>query len=222
MHTSKSPSMTDPKAKAIPQWQRQEPTGVSEPSVPDQTPARPPPATEKAQAAVKAELLEQGTKWLEHEDIREAPLERKASFLESKGLNEAEIYEILEVSSHSNPPEQKTITSHSKTAVRTTPIFLRSLMAKEDPIVFGVFTSCSSSNLRHTSYHNVSRILGSIPQASAIHHKTPTFISFICLICHGRCHLWNKQISLEPNARILRRCPSLLVRNSDLQCRYSE
>jgi hypothetical protein len=41
------------------------------------------------------ELLEQAKRWLEDESIRDAPTERKASFLEQKGLQGADIQKLL-------------------------------------------------------------------------------------------------------------------------------
>ena len=48
-------------------------------------------------------LLDQASQFLLHDDIRDAPRERKVTFLESKGLRPAEIDELLDVLSATDP-----------------------------------------------------------------------------------------------------------------------
>lgn len=91
--------MSDPKQISIPQWQRQ---GAAK------DPQEPPKGSEKSDHAEKpppsrASLLEQAAKFLEAEDIRDAPTERKISFLESKGLTNEEIHKLLGISRNTGP-----------------------------------------------------------------------------------------------------------------------
>lgn len=91
--------MSGPKEKSIPQWQRQDAARDAKESPkesvsPDHE-GKPPPS--------RATLLEQAAKFLETEDIRDAPTERKISFLESKGLTNEEIHKLLGISRNSDP-----------------------------------------------------------------------------------------------------------------------
>ena len=69
-----------PKPKSIPSWQRQ----GEEP-------------TEQESLEPRTSLLEKASKFLEEDSIRDAPIERKKLYLESKGLSESEINDLLEI-----------------------------------------------------------------------------------------------------------------------------
>ena len=79
----------DPKPKRVPTWQRSE----SSPSEKDT-------AKEAEESAMPDErrrtLLEDAAKFLDDEDIRDAPTERKKVFLGSKGMTENQIQDLLE------------------------------------------------------------------------------------------------------------------------------
>ncbi|KAL8651019.1 MAG: hypothetical protein Q9210_003485 [Variospora velana] len=87
--------MTDtsgPKKATIPQWQQQKSSESSQTS--DQQPTdqeiqqpTPPPS--------RATLLEQASKFLEEDEIKNAPAKRKKAFLETKGLKQEEIHRLL-------------------------------------------------------------------------------------------------------------------------------
>ena len=96
--------MTDPKSKGIPAWQRTDATDSSESSSetstsPELTVIEPRPIPEAPAPTeddvTRAELITQATSWLDHQHIRDAPLEGKISFLEGKGLTTQEINEVL-------------------------------------------------------------------------------------------------------------------------------
>lgn len=93
--------MSDPKSKSpsIPSWQRSA----------GSTPADQPPSSDDA-PAVRQELLDQASRFLEDESISDAPTDRKISFLESKGLNSNEIQQLLGVSRN---PEASSSSSFS-------------------------------------------------------------------------------------------------------------
>ncbi|KAE8165967.1 peroxisomal membrane anchor protein conserved region-domain-containing protein [Aspergillus tamarii] len=78
-----------PKTPSIPQWQQ--------PSATNSTSASPPSSDDTS----RSELLQQATKFLEDESLHDAPLDRKVSFLESKGLRQEEIDSLLGVSRNS-------------------------------------------------------------------------------------------------------------------------
>jgi hypothetical protein len=77
----------------IPDWQRATPSPPSnEPSSEQKlSPSDDSPASRSA-------LIEQASRFLEEESIRDAPIDRKISFLESKGLQNDEIQKLLGVS----------------------------------------------------------------------------------------------------------------------------
>jgi Pex14 N-terminal domain len=90
-------------AKSAPQWQQQSPPG---------------PAAASSSAS-RTELLEQASRFLEDDGIRDAPTSRKVAFLESKGLANDEIQKLLGVSrnNHSNTREQVASSSPSQAKV---------------------------------------------------------------------------------------------------------
>ncbi|KAL8966837.1 MAG: hypothetical protein Q9197_005761 [Variospora fuerteventurae] len=81
-----------PKKTAIPQWQQQKSSEAPETSYQQPTdqeipiPPSPPP---------RATLLDQASKFLEEDEIKNAPAERKKGFLETKGLTQEEIHRLL-------------------------------------------------------------------------------------------------------------------------------
>ncbi|KAI2726403.1 hypothetical protein CBS147332_3290 [Penicillium roqueforti] len=95
------------KTASIPSWQRPNKTAEESPSpTSDDAPA--------TTATPRQTLLDQASKFLEDESIRDAPTERKISFLESKGLRSDDIEQVLgasrnaETSSSSTAPKDKT------------------------------------------------------------------------------------------------------------------
>lgn len=98
-----------PKAKGRPSWQQQEPSSL--PEHPDNTPAN--EQTEQAQQSEpRASLIENASAFLKDESIRDAPIARKKLFLESKGLTESEIDNLLEIQQQQQqqpPPEAAAI-----------------------------------------------------------------------------------------------------------------
>lgn len=99
--------MSDSKPKStIPSWQQsqnqppkenhQETPSESAPSTDSQTPDQP----------ARSTLLEQASKFLEDEAIRDAPTDKKISFLESKGLKGPEIDSLLGVSRNTEATAQ--------------------------------------------------------------------------------------------------------------------
>lgn len=95
VHTSHIDTMADPsgpKKTAIPQWQQQK--SSEEPETSDQQPSNqeiPIPTSPPSRAT----LLDQACKFLEEDEIKNAPAERKKSFLETKGLTQEEIHRLL-------------------------------------------------------------------------------------------------------------------------------
>ncbi|MCJ1453581.1 hypothetical protein MMC28_003928 [Mycoblastus sanguinarius] len=81
-----------PKEKGIPSWQRQvAPDSTVLPKDESQDQSR------QASPDSRASLIEKAANFLEDDDIRNAPIERKQYFLQSKGLTEAEIDDLLQI-----------------------------------------------------------------------------------------------------------------------------
>lgn len=89
-------TMSDPTSKppSIPSWQQQSGSGKADA---DQPASSPSPSSD-APASTRQDLLDQASRFLEDESIRDSPTDRKISFLESKGLNPDEIQQLLGVS----------------------------------------------------------------------------------------------------------------------------
>ncbi|KAJ5417839.1 uncharacterized protein N7487_001389 [Penicillium crustosum] len=100
------------KSASIPSWQTANKSAEESPSpTSDNAPAT--TASTSRQA-----LLDQASKFLEDESIRDAPTERKVSFLESKGLSSDDIEQVLGVSRNAEPSSSST-TAEDKTQEET-------------------------------------------------------------------------------------------------------
>ena len=80
-----------PTAKGTPSWQRFEASDTSNPAGQASQ-----GSNEQTAPADRSSLIEKATKFLEDDDIRDAPIEQKQYFLESKGLNENEIRDLIQ------------------------------------------------------------------------------------------------------------------------------
>ncbi|KAF9883571.1 hypothetical protein FE257_003170 [Aspergillus nanangensis] len=99
--------MSDPKPKSasIPSWQQPNATATTKPTA---------PSPDNATGTSRSTLVDQASKFLEDDSIRDAPIDRKISFLESKGLDSNEIDKLLGVSR--NPEATNTtVTAEEKT-----------------------------------------------------------------------------------------------------------
>ncbi|KAI4126546.1 MAG: hypothetical protein LQ338_003702 [Usnochroma carphineum] len=125
-----------PRQASIPRWQQNDyrssdsPNGESTPPESSKSTEPPPP---------RAALLEQASKFLQEDEIKDAPTDRKVAFLESKGLTEEEVQRLLvlpsdtvdgeaqkeaaieETSSHSIPAQSQSETPKSATPSHSSP-----------------------------------------------------------------------------------------------------
>ncbi|KAL8928847.1 MAG: hypothetical protein Q9208_001625, partial [Pyrenodesmia sp. 3 TL-2023] len=84
---------SEPKQASVPQWQQQRDAESSESvdgesAVPEASKTTDPPPS-------RAALVEQASRFLQEDEIKDAPIERKISFLETKGLTQDEIHKLL-------------------------------------------------------------------------------------------------------------------------------
>lgn len=94
----------DIKRRTIPSWQRVDsssepasPTGTVRDSCSPSSPENPQQGSQPLLHPSRASLLDQAAQFLQDDDIRDAPIDRKIAFLESKGLSSLEIEELLAV-----------------------------------------------------------------------------------------------------------------------------
>ncbi|KAJ5959335.1 uncharacterized protein N7479_006485 [Penicillium vulpinum] len=123
------------KSASIPSWQRANETVDESPS-PTSNDAPATTASTSRQA-----LLDQASKFLEDESIRDAPTDRKVSFLESKGLNSDDIEQVLGVSRNAEATNSSTV-AKDKTQEDTPSIS----PTQPEPTPSLPVTSSSSSN----------------------------------------------------------------------------
>lgn len=112
-----SDSNSQPKVPSIPEWQKKPLPSSSSESELTSTPPSPPadtsnvtseaPQSQSDQTTSREVLLEQATKFLEDDSIRDASTDKKITFLESKGLTNDEIQQLLGVSR--NPDASSTV-----------------------------------------------------------------------------------------------------------------
>lgn len=107
----------DTKGRSIPSWQRRD-SSSSSGTVPDSSgpssPDDPQRDSQRDPHPSRAALLNQADKFLQDDDIRDAPIERKRAFLQSKGLSNLEIEELLPIS----PNEDKSSDEGRKQLVK--------------------------------------------------------------------------------------------------------
>ncbi|KAJ5773024.1 hypothetical protein N7457_007920 [Penicillium paradoxum] len=107
-------SDNSPKSASIPAWQKPNKTADESPSPSPSSSSASEDAPATTPSTPRKALLDQASKFLEDESIRDAPTERKVSFLESKGLSSDEVQQVLavprnaEASSSSTTAEAKT------------------------------------------------------------------------------------------------------------------
>ena len=82
----------NPKPKGIPSWQLQENSDTS--GAAEQASSQEP--EEGSLPSNRATLIEKAAKFLEDDDVRDAPIERKQYFLKLKGLTDDEIEDLLQ------------------------------------------------------------------------------------------------------------------------------
>lgn len=93
------------KRPAIPDWQRNPIQSSTAPEPPGNDHTSHSDNTRRS----NAQLLEQAKRWLEDKSIRDAPSERKASFLKQKGLQGDDIQELLGTENRREHSEMKTV-----------------------------------------------------------------------------------------------------------------
>ncbi|KAK1143493.1 hypothetical protein N8T08_006299 [Aspergillus melleus] len=105
--------MSDPKPNraSIPDWQKPNATAPSDPD--SNSASTPSPASDENETDARSTLLEQANNFLQDDAIRDAPIDRKISFLESKGLRNDEIDSLLGVSRN---PEATNANTSTETA----------------------------------------------------------------------------------------------------------
>lgn len=91
-----------PSGKAIPNWQREKRSDVPAGSQNDSLESSNKPGD--ADPGSRAVLIEQASRFLEDPEIKHSTMERKIQFLESKGLTNHEIFEMLGVARKKEGP----------------------------------------------------------------------------------------------------------------------
>ena len=113
--------MSDPKPKStIPSWQQsqnQPPKENHQETSSESAPSESAPSTDSQtpDQPARSTLLEQASKFLEDEAIRDAPTDKKISFLESKGLKGPDIDSLLGVSRNTEATAQPELASSQPT-----------------------------------------------------------------------------------------------------------
>ena len=91
-----------PSAKAIPEWQRDKSSNQA--TNPPEAPLHGPGEPADNNPGSRAALIEQASKFLEDPETKPATTERKIQFLESKGLTNHEIFEMLGIARKEDGP----------------------------------------------------------------------------------------------------------------------
>lgn len=111
--------MSGLKKPSIPSWQLQQQTPKSDDTQEEQSESSVAAADDK-KPIDRQDLLDQASKFLEDESIRDATTDRKISFLESKGLSNDEIQKLLGVSRNPEAVDSSATTSTASSEVKNT------------------------------------------------------------------------------------------------------
>lgn len=101
----KKTNMSDPQkpgAKAIPEWQREKPSDAA--ANPQKGSLESSNKPGDANPGSRAILIEQASRFLEDPEIKHSTMERKIQFLESKGLTNHEIFEMMGIARKEDTP----------------------------------------------------------------------------------------------------------------------
>lgn len=104
MHSNNA-TMSDPsesKKSTIPEWQKRSDSGSSDEPDNEATPSK---SSRSTDPPPRAALLDQASKFLQEDEIKNSPTERKIEFLKTKGLTQDEIHKLLDVPSESAQTE---------------------------------------------------------------------------------------------------------------------
>ncbi|KAL9611282.1 MAG: hypothetical protein Q9167_004079 [Letrouitia subvulpina] len=89
----------DKKGNSIPSWQRERPPPPPQPTSSEELFAPSTSSSDESQSSLsRAALIDQAAKFLDEDDVKTAPTERKITFLQTKGLKKEEIYQLLNLS----------------------------------------------------------------------------------------------------------------------------
>ncbi|KAG2413419.1 hypothetical protein HFD88_002608 [Aspergillus terreus] len=112
--------MSDAKPKpSIPQWQQQQQEQQQQQQQPPSATSSTSPSSDDTSS--RATLVEQASKFLQDDSIRDAPLDRKISFLESKGLRNDEIEGLLGVARNPEATSPSASTTEDKKSTDSPP-----------------------------------------------------------------------------------------------------
>ena len=102
---------SEPESKTIPNWQRQT-TSSGTVTSSEESPTKSDPPSQPEASPSRAALLKQASKFLEEDEVTNAPVERKKTFLRGKGLLDEEIIGLLNLPTskvNGNAPTESTV-----------------------------------------------------------------------------------------------------------------
>ncbi len=105
-----------PGAKAIPEWQREKPSDSA--TNPQETHQKGSNELVDHNPGSRAALIEQASQFLEDPTTKPATMERKLRFLESKGLTNHEIFEMMGIARKEDAPTEAESDDETEKVVR--------------------------------------------------------------------------------------------------------
>ncbi|KAK2810597.1 hypothetical protein FQN50_002854 [Emmonsiellopsis sp. PD_5] len=157
-----------PRAASIPSWQLPAGNAAS-----DATATSANTETDKADSPSKETLLEQASRFLEDESIRDAPTDKKIAFLESKGLQNDDIQKLLGISRNPEATGAATIASTTdpvKSEAPSTPT--------PQPITSAVTTSAPQTTSNPPTPTSTSPPIITYPEFLLQASKPPPLVTF--------------------------------------------
>ena len=109
-----------PKSPAVPLWE-QKSGAASDDQSPFSSPSPSPSCDNTPVPASRQDLIDQASRFLEDESIRDSSMDCKVSFLESKGLNTEEIQQLLGISRNSEASSSSASTTENQGRIQESP-----------------------------------------------------------------------------------------------------
>ncbi|KAH8427514.1 peroxisomal membrane protein PEX14 [Aspergillus melleus] len=174
--------MSDPKSNraSIPDWQKPNATAPNDPD--SNSASTPSHASEENETDARSTLLEQANNFLQDDAIRDAPIDRKITFLESKGLRNDEIDSLLGVSR--NPEATNTNTSTEATSPDSVNAPSKSENESEAQASSTSSTPSSSNSPATTSTGTASTNIARSPAPSSSPRDVPPIITYPEFLVH--------------------------------------
>lgn len=171
--------------------------------------------------------MEQAARFLLDDIVRDAPLEQKRSFLQSKGLSVDEIDRLLQASVVEKPSnataedktqipevkEYKPVNIEAKSMLTFRAVYSDCIISERRNQKFraAIFNSTFSNIPGDTAHYYLSGIFASHSKTATIGHSAKYSHVFIRSLWGWSCRLWDEQVFRESHGRRSQLCETFTI-----------